>query len=654
MNSSVFDGLNENQKKAVAFGDGAVLVVAGAGSGKTTVMTKRVAHLIEKGVAPQEILLLTFTKTAAINMVARARKYHPFAERITSGTFHSIGIRLIKENIALFRLPTTPTIMNPADVKSAFKIVTPKHRSKDTNLPTNAEVADIVSYAVNTMRDIADVVYDKWEQHSHAIDFIETCAADYREYKKSRSLFDYDDLLSVWNKMLDNPQIAASMRARFRYIMVDEHQDSNALQCSIIEKLGAIHPNVMVVGDPAQAIYSFRGAAPATMFAFTRHWPDAEIIYLNVNYRSTAEVLAVGNAVDLSMKERFERQLEPVEGVTGPTPRFVSLQSADSEAAWIAEQFLENKANGVPLSEQAVLVRSMREARIIEMEFTARRIPYRVYGGIKIHKAAHINAFFSIARCAINLLDEPAWITSLSLAEKIGDKTAGKVFAVIANAPLGLGDPTEVILKKTKHNQDVKTILEAWRVLATPGPPLVALSRALSLVDAIFERRFPDEWIKQRRRDIEGVIELAAKYEDLESYLTEMTLDNSVDKDSQSSEGEDQEPPAVISTIHSAKGLEWRNVFIPGFVKGHLPSGFAFDEEGIEEEKRCLYVAVTRAKHELTITAPIMGFKGDRLPRSQFEHLVIDMMERSTKGGVAPRRSFAMAIDEDVFFDPFA
>lgn len=646
----LLEGMNEGQREAILHGEGPALVVAGAGSGKTTVMTKRVAALIEQGVAPERILLLTFTNKAAANMVSRAQRHSPHAHRVTSGTFHSIGYRLLRENARLFRLPATPSVIDPADSETAMKSIAKALGSTDENLPKAKAVAAIHSFAVNTRRPVDDVVYDLHPQYVHCIDFITKCAAEYRTYKRARALFDYDDLLLAWERMLGNEALAEEMRRRFAYVMVDEHQDSNALQCSIIERLGGAHPNVMVVGDPAQAIYGFRGAAPRTMFAFRDTWPTARTIYLNTNYRSTEAVLAVGNAVDDAMRERFDRRLEAAPGASGSRPRIVTVPSNEQEAAFIAESILANKLEGIDLGEQAVLVRSLHAARAVEFEFEKRRIPYRVFGGIKVSEARHIKDFLSVVRCAVNPLDEPAWTRALCMARKVGPAMAEKVFKLISDAPLAMGDPTQVVLARTKQNPDVGRIMEAWRLLADhQGKPAPALEKALSVLDHLFLNQFPDDWKKSRRQDVQTIIGMSESYDDLSSYLTTLTLDHSVEK-SDGGLAEDGETPVTISTVHSAKGLEWDVVYIPSFVKGHMPSAFANGPEDVEEEKRVLYVAVTRPRKQLTFVVPTLNFQYNRTEKSEFEDIVEGYCERRNQGAPQIPRGFAFSGD---FGDPF-
>ncbi|MBY3151181.1 ATP-dependent helicase [Rhizobium laguerreae] len=638
----LLDGMNSDQVEAILHREGPALVIAGAGSGKTTVMVKRVAALIASGVAPDSILLLTFTNKAAKNMVERARRYTPFADRVIAGTFHSIGLRLLKENLHLFKLPTTPTVMTADDGESAMKSIAKRLGQKGENLPDGETIHSIYSFAVNTMRDVEDVVYDKHEQLAPFLKFIEDCIAEYKVYKRERALFDFDDLLLLWNRMLDNPRIAAEIRERFPYILVDEHQDSNALQCAIIEKMGGAHPNVVVVGDPAQAIYAFRGSAPRTMFSFRDIWPQARIIYLNTNYRSTEEVLSIGNAVDAAMTERFDRQLVAAPGARGRLPELVTVPSNSQEATYIADRVLANKDNDIGFGEQAVVVRALHTARHIEFEFARRRIPYVVFGGIKVSKSRHIRAFFAVIRCAVNTLDEPAWVQALGIVKGVGPAMGEKVFKLIAGAPLALGDPTDIVVKKV-NKPGVEKVMAAWNVLASRNDkPSVALDKALVILDELLALKFPDNWTKTARREIEALIGMADQYEDLESYLATLTLDNSAEKES--GDATPGETPITISTVHSAKGLEWDAVFVPSFVRGHLPSAFARDHESMEEEKRVLYVAVTRPRKQLVITVPTLDFDGNRNKPSDFEDTIREYCEIKRWGQQSMvQRGFALS-----------
>lgn len=648
---TILSGLNPQQLRAAEALEGAYLVVAGAGSGKTTVLSRRVAALIAQGVEPATILLLTFTRAAAKNMLERARRLSPEAIDVTGGTFHSIAHRLVLENHAMFRLPERPTILDPEDTVSAFRKIVASLSSKDENLPKAGSIAKVHSFAVNTRQPVEDVVWDKIPQFGYAADFVRKCADDYKAFKRSRGLLDYDDLLVAWDAMMDHPSAGQAVRDRFRYVLVDEHQDSNAIQCSIIEKLGGNRPNVMAVGDPAQSIYGFRGSAPRTMFAFVERWPEAQVINLDTNYRSGPDILAVANAVDRSMRERFERELGPAPGAFGHRPRFVSVPGLEDEASFIADEILRQKADGVGLEEQAVLVRSMSAARHVEAELVRRRIPYKVSGGIRISEAAHIKDMLCLARTAVNVLDEPAWMRVLTMARGVGDKKAAAVYGRISEARAfdGLVDPSDLVLDMCRKSPDIADVVEAYRVLAAGGPPVEAVERAMAILDDVLSRRY-DDW-KARKADVAAVNGLAEGHATLDSFLSSVTLDYSVDRKADVLGVDDEERPLTVSTVHSAKGLEWDTVYIPSFVDGHMPSLYGREPDEMEEEKRVLYVAVTRPKRSLVVVKPAVARQGMLAAASPFESVVTGFMDRERLG--AARRpaslSFEVRADIDIF-----
>jgi DNA helicase-2/ATP-dependent DNA helicase PcrA len=641
---AILDGLNEGQRAAASAVDGSWLVVAGAGSGKTTVLSRRVAALIAAGVDPGSILLLTFTREASRNMLERARKLHPAAGDVFGGTFHSVGHRMIVENHAQLALPERPSIIDPDDVVAAFrKIVTAKiGKGKDAeseNMPRPAAIAKIHSFAINVMGTPEDVVDTRFPHLWHAKDFVADCVKDYRSFKKERGLLDYDDLLVAWNKMLDHPQLGAAFRKQFRYVMVDEHQDSNNLQCSIIFKLGGENPNVMAVGDPAQSIYGFRGSAPGTMFSFRDHWPKTQIVNLNVNYRSTAEILDIANVVDRSMEQRFDRELHPVDGCTGNLPKYVTLPSMEDEAAYVVDTILARKTDGVELYEQAILARSMSMVRHVEAELVKRRVPYKVSGGLKIGEAAHVKDFLCLVRASVNVRDELAWVRVLTMAKGVGEKKASTLFWDVAKRDDAAFDPTSVIEPHVAKSPDLQIIINAYNELRSGRHPMEALEAAAAHLEGILERRY-DNW-KTRKSDLAAVIGLAESAKSIDAFLSAIMIDYSIDKVCSANANDGSERGLTLSTVHSAKGLEWKVVYMPSFLNGHYPSFYSLNEpDGMEEEKRILYVAVTRAKQELVLTKPALGRAEAIAPRSPFEDLIIPLVEEERFGLVRSKASF--------------
>lgn len=652
MDNNIYDGLNDEQRQAVDFDRGSCLVVAGPGSGKTTVLTRRIASLIERGVPAQSILLITFTRIAAKNMTDRAKVLSPDAADICGGTFHSVASRLIKENASVFRLPENPTILLPSDVKSAIKRLIADRMDTKENRPDHHTIAEAHSYAINTQQPLDDVIADRHPELLYCLDFIRQIVEDYKQFKRERLYFDYDDLMLLWLKLMQHPTIGAAIRARFTHVMVDEYQDCNKLQNAIIDLLG---DNVMVVGDPAQSIYAFRGSAPRTMFAFAETHPDAVEIQLNMNYRSTSEVIDVVNAVDQMMSERFNRNLVSNTGYVKRMPELVTVPNVFEEANYVCDRILEAKANGTPLHEQAILVRSMRFARIIELELVKRRIPYKVVGGITLHEAAHCNDFISLARCASNTLDDLAWTRVLTKIKGIGEKKAAAICESIRGGGMFAEDPAEIILRATSKWPLAAKIVDAWRVVSEEGRPAPLLARALEIMTEVFEKAYPDDW-KARKSDIEAIIAIADQYDTLDAFLTTVSIDVSIDKTADANASKDEERPLVLSTIHSAKGLEWQTVYVPNFTEGHIPSLRAQEAEEIEEEKRILFVALSRPKRNLVVTKPgVTRINGNDVvaPESSFQRYIIENFDTKRHGRSSVPVSFALDLDQSVQFDPF-
>lgn len=651
MEDPIYEGLNAEQREAVAWNEGPCLLVAGPGSGKTTVITRRMARLIKDGVRPSSILNLTFTRAAAQMMIERAKRLTPEAEDVVGGTFHSIAHKLIKENSSVFKLPDTLSIADPSDVTQIFKRLVADASPKGFNPPPYKTIAKIHSFSVNTQRTLEDIIYDQNTEYVYALKFIEETAQAYKDYKKERRMLDYDDLLGLWVKMLQHPIVGQAIRDRFEYVLIDEQQDSNALQNAIIKGLGR---NIMPVGDPAQSIYAFRGSAPRAMFSFLELHEDAKVINLNLNYRSSSEIIDVANAIDGMMEERFDRILVSNSGSFRKLPQFLTTWDGFEEADYVADAILENKAQGTPLHEQAVLVRSMNAARLIEGALVKRRIPYKVFGGIKISEAAHIKDFLSIARVAVNQFDEPAWLRTLCMAKGVGEKKAISIFKGIVGGGLIVGDPAPVALRMTKNNPDIEKLMAAVGVLSEQGDPVTLLDKALKTADEVFHNVYGDEW-KTRRMDIDTVITMAEKFDDLDAFLSMMTIDLSVDKMSESTGTPDAEQPLTLSTVHSAKGNEWDIVYIPNFINGHMPSSRATEAAEIEEEKRILFVAMTRPRKQLIVTRPTVGRGGMIAADSIFQGPIIENFERKNIGRMRQPQSFGLGFDDnsDIHIDIF-
>ena len=598
----VLDGLDPQQLAAASHVRGPALVVAGAGSGKTTVLTRRIGHLIESGVAPSSIVLTTFTRPTAREMVARARAVCPAAEGIVAGNFHSLAHRLVREHHAVFGLPRNFGILDPDDVAVSVRRILATMEGDGPVQPK--AVAKLISFAANTQAPLADVVALNAPKYLGFVDDVLEVARLYAEFKAERHMLDFDDLLSCFAAFVENPDSGAYIRHQWRHLMVDEHQDSNALQNRIVFGLAGDcdgDRSVMAVGDPSQSIYTFRGALPAGMFAFHRHWPGTALLRIETNYRSTPEIVACADAVDRGQSERFERRLRAGKPSVGRRPSLVSVQDREAEGAAVAAMVLSRRSEGVPYSGQAVLVRSMRNARNVEVALSARNIPYRVVGGLRIHEAAHVRDVLAVLRLMVNTRDEPAWMRFLVLFPKVGEKSAAAASGVLPR-DCDFGTAVTALSAHAGRKPAFGPAVEVLAGVLGERSPARAMMSALSAMEPHLRATY-DEW-DRRRKDIETLVDIAAGFDTIEEFIGTVTVDVALDKANQGA-APDEDGVLTVSTVHGAKGLEWDTVYIPSFVEGHFPSTQAVLSGDVEEDIRILYVAVTRAKRELVILRPL-------------------------------------------------
>jgi DNA helicase-2/ATP-dependent DNA helicase PcrA len=593
--------LNVQQRAVVVAHEGPLLCVAGAGSGKTTTLTRRVVHMIASGIPPQSILLLTFTRAAAGEMLRRARTLHSDAQHVVGGTFHSIATMTLREYAGAVDLASSFAVLDPEDCEDIIRLLMGDVDRDEKNYPRPSVIQKCVSHAYNTRQKLRPVLSAKYPDWLWRADFIEDIARRFVVYKKERGLLDYDDLLTYYAALLKHPEIGRVLRQRHRFVMIDEYQDCNAIQLDIVYSLGGGHGNVMVVGDPAQAIYGFRGSAPATMFHFLERFPAATILPLETNYRSTQPILALANAVDRSMHPRFERELRAQHNGLAEKPILVQALNTRDEPHVLCNRILNDHAKGRPFTDHAVLVRAMYVARAVEAAFIEHRIPYLVRGGIRITEAAHVKDLLCLGRIVDNLRHEPAWLRLLQRTPRIGAKTAEAILREITVA----ATPGEAVTKLREVSKvrglALGPIADAIAAVAMEGPLTDRFGCGLVALEPLLQKHYDQEW-QDRKRDLDAVITIASSFSRLEEFLTAMALDVSFDRRSRLSQGVIPETDVVtISTIHSAKGLEWNVVHIPGFIAGNYPSVFANTDAELEEELRCLYVAVTRARNDLIV-----------------------------------------------------
>ncbi|MCK9532516.1 MAG: ATP-dependent helicase [Gammaproteobacteria bacterium] len=617
--------LNKEQQEAVDHKDGPCIVLAGPGAGKTAVLTRRTAKLVDSGVAPERVLLLTFTRLAAKEMLDRAKAINPLCEKVDGGTFHSLATRIVNQNNHLFGKTKPFTILDVEDNQTIVKQLTNEVRngSTDEDWPSPSMIQRIISFSTNTRMTIAESIFSVSPNYVHLTQKLETIRDKYFDYKIERGLLDYDDCLEYFSALLSNEDIAPAIRAKWDYVLVDEYQDTNQLQLEIV--YGLVHKskaNIMVVGDPAQSIYSFRGSAPETMTGFRNRFPKSKIINLDTNYRSTPEIVDVVNSIDKRLGIGFNRTLHSFQKSSDDLPNFVECGNVNSQAVTLADNILESKNSGkCMLSQNAVIVRAMAYARPIEIEFTKRKIPYKIVGGLRIDEAAHVKDLLSLARIATNPQHEPAWLRILTRFKKLGAKTANEISSLMANA-VGIQDVVDQLENYPSKKFDFKPVINSLKEFDKSDlTPAEKLELCVQYMEPIWStiKEWKDDW-KDRKKDLESIISIANDHSTVESFLSTITLDYSVDnKKIHEKEPRYEDDMITITTVHGSKGLEWPRVHIPSFISGHIPSTYTLDTK---EEMRILYVAVSRAKKELFIYKPLFNPQGSFSQESEFEPMI--------------------------------
>jgi DNA helicase-2/ATP-dependent DNA helicase PcrA len=591
-----------------------LLIIAGAGSGKTSTLACRAAHLIANGADPQRILLLTFSRRAAEALERRAGQFlqrvlgqgaTPVAQLTWAGTFHSVGARLLRDYAATIGLHDSFSILDRPDAEDLLDLIrhdlgfdATKHR-----FPAKGTCLAIYSRVVNgesPLEDVLETAYAWCEPWRHEL---EQLFERYVAAKQAQNVLDYDDLLLYWSHMLAEPSIARDVGGRFDHVLVDEYQDTNRLQSSILLALKPDGRGVTVVGDDAQSIYSFRAATVRNILEFPQRFePAARVVTLERNYRSTQPILDASNAVIGLAAERFTKNLW-TDRVPGRKPRLVTARDEAAQARYVADSVLEQRERGTALKSQAVLFRSSSHSAQLELELARRGIPFVKYGGLKFLEAAHVKDVLSVLKWSDNPRNRMAGFRVLRLLPGVGPSTAGRLLDAIAQSP----EPSSALASF----EPAAALAEAWRsfvaLLRTLRPDAAAWPGALDAVIAWYDphlvRNFDDAFV--RRGDLVQLQHIAATYRSRERFLTELTLDPpAATSDEAGPPGRDDDY-LILSTIHSAKGQEWKAVHVLNVVDGCIPSDMATGTtEEIEEERRLLYVAMTRAKDELDLISP--------------------------------------------------
>lgn len=601
MDQAIREQLNDRQYEAVTAMEGPVLVIAGAGSGKTRVIEFRVLHLVEAGIDPASILLLTFTRRSAAEMISRAAALDTRCRGVEGGTFHSFANRVLRKYCSFFGLPPGFTIYDEADAEEAVQRCAVKLGlfSKKGRRPRKDMLRKIISMSANKEAPIASVLEKYYAPFMEFLDEIKAVREAYTEYKVRSKCLDYDDLLIYMKLLLQNEGVAGQLSKRYRYIMIDEFQDTNAVQGQIAFRLAERHRNVLVVGDDAQSIYSFRGADHQNIMRFPELFHGCKIVKLEDNYRSTQAILDLANAVLDDMPGRYEKCLRAAAKGRGTKPRLVFLKDAYEEAAWVADRIKELYDEGMELSHQCILFRSAYITLPMQAELTKRNIPFAVWGGLKFYEAAHVKDVLAHMKILVNPHDVLSWSRVLLLVDGIGPKTAERLIDEIA----GLEDLEAMLVYMDERQGNREGLLRLAAVMGAaarmtgPGEQCAAVVEYYS---PLLRERFDLDW-KLRKNDLEALAQIAERYESLRDILVDLAIEPP-QRGVRDFHDTVWERPLIMSTIHSAKGLEWRNVFLIGAVDGVLPSSYTTrDAEALEEEQRLLYVAVTRARETLTI-----------------------------------------------------
>jgi len=648
--------LNAQQLEVVEAPGGPMLVIAGAGSGKTRTLTYRVSRLIEDGANPSDILLLTFTNKAAREMLSRVEELATLDTRmIWGGTFHSVANRLLRRYGEVLGFRSNFSILDEEDARemmtSAISASIADTLAK--RFPKGDVLVDLHSFLVNTGTPLE---LQLEQNHPHFAIYTREITDVFRLYaerKRAANVMDFDDLLLNWKLLLDHhPELAEPLKMKFRHILVDEYQDTNKLQAEIVDAMASVRRNIMVVGDDAQSIYSFRGASFENILTFPLRFPDASVYKLEMNYRSTPQILSLANASISGNRFQFRKELQPTRG-DGPDPAVVGVDDVYEQASFVAQRILELRDEGESLADIAVLYRSHYQSLELQIELTRRLIPYEIRSGVRFFEQAHVKDVIAYLKIVTNSRDELSWKRALKLYPKIGEKIATAVWAELARS----SDPLERFLRgnlETKGRaaeQSFKTLRETLRTISSDT---IKRSPA-EAIRLIVERGYADYArskfanAQARLDDLEQLSQYAMRSEDLETFLYEVALANPIAGEDVAAVGPEDEK-VVLSSIHQAKGLEWRIVFVIWLSEGrfpsaralrvpggivrvppHLPSstlalpgldddGEAASPSGVpadqgreivipgeEEERRLFYVAVTRAQHELYLVFPIMA-----------------------------------------------
>jgi DNA helicase II / ATP-dependent DNA helicase PcrA len=629
--TSYLESLNPEQRAAATHPGGPLLVLAGAGTGKTTTLAARVAWLIDQGAAPERLLLLTFTRRAACEMLARARAYlgrspnGRHAGKVVGGTFHSVAHRFVRRYAAMLGLPAGFGVLDAGDAADLLDLVRQDAGVGQTGrrFPRKSTLLDIYSRTVNAQRPLRDVLAEGFPWCERHGDDLARLFVEYGARKRALGVIDLDDLLLHWRALACDELVGPEIARAVDHLLVDEYQDVNGLQVDLVRALRAERPDVTVVGDDLQAIYGFRSSSPQHILDFPQQFPGTTIVTLERNYRSVQPVLDVANAVAEQAARAYRRRLVAERrgggggaAAGGLPPELVVCLDEAAQASAVCERVLDARERGATLREQAVLMRASHDSDLLELELARRDIPFVKYGGLRYLEAAHVKDFLALLRLADNPSDRLSWFRWLQLLDGVGPATARRVLEALEPDSGGLievlarwpGARTGLSTEAREPADAVIAALGAAAETTAAGPRAEALREALG---PLVEAHYPDGAV--RLQDLDALVAAAGQASDLGRFVADLVLDPPASSADLAGPGSLDEDWLVLSTVHSAKGLEWRSVHVLALYDGNFPSDLsAGDREAIEEERRLLYVALTRAQRDLHLYVPLRYYHRPR------------------------------------------
>ena len=624
--------LNDQQLAAVTAPPGPLLVIAGAGSGKTRTLTYRVAYLLENGIDPRNILLLTFTNKAARQMLDRVAALLPVdANGLWGGTFHSIGNRMLRRHGSALGYSSGFTIMDREDQSDVIDTVVAAAgiNPKEIRFPKSDVLAEIFSLVVNTETPIEAVLAQRFSYFLPLVEQIKDVHARYEKKKKAINSLDFDDLLEKTLRMLrEHEHIADIYRRKFQFILVDEYQDTNKIQADFIDTLASEHRNVMAVGDDAQSIYSWRGANFKNILAFPERYRDAQVFKIELNYRSVPDILRVANAAIAANEKQFRKRLSATRPTNAVKPAIVGLMDGNEQARFIAQRILDLRDEGIELNEIAVLYRAHFHAMELQLELSRRGIPYLITSGIRFFEQAHVKDVASFIRLVANPQDEIAFKRMVKLLPGIGNRSADNLWSAwaksvepqaidVVGAESGDSNQRFSFGERLRAMSVPRKSQKSWEQLAftldeiAPGGSLIPAERMIvAIVEAIYDdyARANFTNYELRREDLDQLAAFARQFKDVHEFLGQLALISNVDAEPAADRTTDKEA-VNLSSVHQAKGLEYHTVFVIWLTDGMFPSARSLEtRDAFEEERRLFYVAITRARDELYLTHPHTRF----------------------------------------------